>query len=134
MSMAFRERLIYLRKEYGLTQQELADRLGLAQSAIGMYETGKREPDHDTTAKIAKYFGVTTDYMLGISEKQITQEERDRSFATLKEIRDKIALGLVSDIPDERIDRIVEYLDFQIKAQEEERAKNDDLPKDENKK
>lgn len=54
-----------LRKAKGLKQSELADRLGLAPSTISMYEQGRREPDEETLKAIAKFFDVSTDYLLG---------------------------------------------------------------------
>lgn len=54
-----------LRQERNLTQLELSKMLQISASAIGMYEQGRREPDHDTLAKIADFFNVSTDYLLG---------------------------------------------------------------------
>jgi transcriptional regulator with XRE-family HTH domain len=54
-----------LRNECHLTQEELATKLGLTRSTIGMYETGKREPDFETLEKIADFFNVNMNYLLG---------------------------------------------------------------------
>lgn len=58
-------RLISLRKEAGLSQYELARRLKMGRSALGNYEQGEREPDIETMKKLATFFGVTVDYLLG---------------------------------------------------------------------
>lgn len=58
-----------LRMASGLTQQELADKLKISRSTIGMYETGAREPDYDTLEEIADFFNVDIDYLLGRSDK-----------------------------------------------------------------
>lgn len=63
--MKFSERLAQLRKEHNMTQQELAEKLGVSRGTIGMYEIGQRDPDTETLAKIAEIFGVSTDYLLG---------------------------------------------------------------------
>lgn len=63
-------RLKELRKTKDITQEELAKQLQLSPSAIGMYETGRREPDFETLQRIADYFHVSTDYILGREEKQ----------------------------------------------------------------
>lgn len=63
----FADMLSYLRKRNGLSQQELADKTGLTRSAIGMYETGKREPDFETLESIADFFNVNIDTLLGKS-------------------------------------------------------------------
>lgn len=54
----FSDTLIHLRRKAGLSQQHLADGLGLSRSAIGMYETGKREPDMETLRMFSEFFGV----------------------------------------------------------------------------
>lgn len=61
-------RIKQLREELGLKQEELANKLSISPSAIGMYETNKREPNNELTIKLANFFGVTTDYLLGKSD------------------------------------------------------------------
>lgn len=61
----FGERLSQLRKEKGLTQEELAKALNMTRSSLSLYEIGKRDPDTDTLKKIADFFNVSTDYLLG---------------------------------------------------------------------
>lgn len=63
--MEFAERLKELRTQKDLSQQELADRLGLSNSAISMYERGEREPSLGILEMIADFFGVSTNYLLG---------------------------------------------------------------------
>ena len=45
--MAFKDVLKALRKDYDLTQEQLADRMGISKSAISMYENGNRKPDYE---------------------------------------------------------------------------------------
>lgn len=54
----FGSRLRCLRKQEELTQQQLADKLGIKKSTISMYENGKREPDFETLESIAEFFNV----------------------------------------------------------------------------
>ena len=54
----FSNTLAALRKERGLSQQQLSEKTGLSRSAIGMYETGKREPDMETLKALAEFFHV----------------------------------------------------------------------------
>lgn len=63
--MVFSKRLAELRSKNKMTQQELADKIGVSRGTIGMYEIGRRDPDTDTLVKIAKIFNVTIDYILG---------------------------------------------------------------------
>ena len=54
-----------LRMKSGLTQQEMADRLNISRSSIGMYESGEREPSFELLEAIADYFNVDMNYLLG---------------------------------------------------------------------
>lgn len=54
-----------LRKQKGITQKELAQSLQLSESTIGMYERNERQPDYNTLIRIADYFNVSTDFLLG---------------------------------------------------------------------
>ncbi len=60
-----RTRITELRKEKGLSQVGLAKELGVDCSTIAKYETGDRLPDVVMLCKVADYFGVSTDYLLG---------------------------------------------------------------------
>ena len=58
------KRIRELRTGRGWTQQELAARLGISASAVGMYEQGRRQPDTQTLRRMAQVFGVTVDALL----------------------------------------------------------------------
>ena len=64
----FAEKLKSLREEKGLSQVELSAVFGVDKSTIAKYETGGREPDLETLVKFAKYFKVSTDYLLGLED------------------------------------------------------------------
>ena len=57
-------RIAALRKETGMSQAELAERLKISPSAIVMYEQGRREPSAQILVAMAEIFGVSTDYLL----------------------------------------------------------------------
>ena len=57
-------RIAMLRVEKGWSQAELARRIGVSTSAVGMYEQGRREPSLGLLVRLAQEFGVTTDYLL----------------------------------------------------------------------
>lgn len=59
------ENLKSARKKSGMTQQEVADAIGVVQSAYKNYEQGNREPKGEMLVKLADLYGVTTDYLLG---------------------------------------------------------------------
>lgn len=56
-----------LRKQSGMTQSVLSGELGISRSAVGMYESGAREPDFETLERIADFFNVNMDYLIGRS-------------------------------------------------------------------
>lgn len=58
------ERLVKLRKERKMTQEELANVLGISRSALSLYETNKRQPDFQTICRLADFFNVSVDYLL----------------------------------------------------------------------
>lgn len=64
----FAERIKKLRKEAGITQAELGKICGLSKGTVAMWEVGQREVTFDTLRKLADYFGVTADYLLGFSD------------------------------------------------------------------
>lgn len=60
----FGTKIRILRKNQGFTQAELAKKLNISTSTIGMYEQGRREPDNQTLLALAKTLKTTTDYLL----------------------------------------------------------------------
>lgn len=77
-----------LRQQKNMTQKELADAIGVGQSTIGMIESGKNKGSNDTILKLAKYFGVSIDYLLS------TEEKLDMSINTLNTINKLAKKGL----------------------------------------
>ena len=62
------EKLKEVRKQHGYTRRQLAAELGRNYATITKYENGEREPGHTYLVEIARKFGVTTDYLLGLEE------------------------------------------------------------------
>ena len=75
----FNEQLKLLRHEADLSQQDLANIIGISKSSINMYERGDREPSIETLEAIADHFNVDMDYLLGKSNHR-------NKFAWLKEL------------------------------------------------
>ena len=63
----FSIRLKLLRKQHELTQHEFAQKINVSGSAVAMWERGQREPDIDMLIKLANYFNIDINYLLGIS-------------------------------------------------------------------
>ena len=64
----FSSRLIALRKERQMTQSDLAKAIHKTRSTVSGYETEGKEPDYEMLCSLAEYFGVSTDYLLGIDD------------------------------------------------------------------
>ena len=67
----FGKRLKKLRNEKGLTQQQVADRVWVSKAVVSSYEIGTRAPSYEVLIKLAKLFGVSTDFLLGVSPKRV---------------------------------------------------------------
>lgn len=74
----------------GLTQADLASELELSRAAIAGYENSGKEPTFEVLIKIADYFGVTTDYLLGIKQKSAAVQKTDFLKAINKALGDSI--------------------------------------------
>ena len=57
--------ITYLRKQKGLSQKQASEELGISQSLLSHYEKGIRECGLDVLVKVANYYNVSTDYLLG---------------------------------------------------------------------
>lgn len=62
--MTFGKRLYQLRKEKNLSQEDLAEQLGVSRQSVSRWENGSASPDFDKTVQIAEFFGVSTDYLI----------------------------------------------------------------------
>lgn len=71
----FGSKLSDLRKQNHMTQQVLSERLCVTKATVSSYETGIRLPSYDILIRIAYIFHVSTDYLLGITEKNYLSVE-----------------------------------------------------------
>lgn len=90
---SFGENLKKLRKGRGMTQSELGSKIGLSKAVISKYETGLGYPSFDVLIRIARFFGVTTDYLLGVSGEKLmdvtglTESQADAVQRMVSELR-----------------------------------------------
>lgn len=98
------ERIKQLRKEKSLTMKQLGVAIGVAESTISLYENGKRQPDNETLSKLADFFGVSVDYLLG----------REDSLSLDKQLEgvDFALYGATKDLTDEEKEDILSYIKF----------------------
>ena len=96
--MTLGDKIRQLRKRAQMTQAELAVRLGISASAVGMYEQDRREPDSKILNKLCEVFSVSGDYVIGASEKPLSGEAVDVS-EVFDEFTSRLAMqeGLMFD-------------------------------------
>lgn len=99
-----KNRLKELRKENRLTQKELAQQLGCSRQAITWYETEKRQPRIETWQKIADFFHVPTEYLMGLTDDRVTVTISDLNLAE-QEAYVRIITMLKEDYSEKQISR-----------------------------
>ena len=72
--MHLAEKILQCRKKAGLSQEALAERIGVSRQAVSKWETGEAMPELPTVVALAKEFGVTTDWLLSDAEEIPTAE------------------------------------------------------------
>lgn len=95
VTMMFAEKLKTLRKQKGLTQTKFAKDFNIATGTIGMWETGKRQPDYNTLVKIAKYFDVSINYLL---EERAEPEELQIARSRTRELHETNSVPTIQTI------------------------------------
>lgn len=83
-------RIRELRKKKGMTMKELGRAIGVAESTISQYETGKRQPDNATLLSLAQFLGVTVDCLLGASPAKPQPTPRSQKETELLELFEKL--------------------------------------------
>lgn len=104
-----------IRKEYNISQVEFAKILNVASNTISQYETGLREPDIKTLIKIAKYFNISVDYLIGNEE---IKKDTVKSDLTEEE---KQILNYYKSIPDKYKGMAQGYLQALAEKEEQKR-------------
>jgi len=84
----FGENLKNLRKSRDLTQKDFGAKVGLSKAVVSKYENGMGYPSFDVLVRIAQYFGVTTDYLLGVARGKTVDvsELTDSQIATIHQL------------------------------------------------
>ena len=95
--MNFQKNIKNLRKNYNISQEELALRLGISRSSVANYENGQNFPNMDILLKMSKIFNCTIDYLLGRSQ-----------FKNYKEFEQALKhVGAILDFCDEKTKQII---------------------------
>ena len=114
----FAENITALRKKQNKKRQEVADDLGISRSSLEYYEKNKRKPDIEVLTKIADYYNVSADYLLGRTNAETTDKDlrficeytglSENAISTLCELHDPV--NVINLAPAE----IVPLIDFLI--------------------
>lgn len=84
--MSFKERLQYLRMEMNLSEKELADEIGITETAIRLYEKGKLDVSLDVLEKLANYFNVSTKLLLGTVFSTLSAKDALESYRIVQDM------------------------------------------------
>lgn len=148
--MVKKETIIKLRKDRGYTGQEVADAIGISYKVYQTYESGARNAGLPVVEKLADFYGVTTDYLLGreaavnplamlnISVKEINSDKFIKTYEKLPETAKQIFIDTMLKLSEAAISGNTEYLyygwtadqlhaelDRQLKAEETAKEKSE---------
>lgn len=109
----FAKRLIDLRENKNIFQKDLANILNVEQATVSQWENGKRIPDSETLIKIANYFNVTVDFLIGNDKKGITtfKEQEMKEKEVLKKLL--VNNGYMKedeDLSNEELNKIMKFI------------------------
>lgn len=107
----FGRKLKELRLERKINQSELGEIIGISPSTVGMYERDQRFPDKDILGKIADYFEVSVDYLLGRTDERNVHKEKPKLDPGIKTIAAH-RINPYEDISEEGINKINEYIEM----------------------
>ena len=105
----FSHQLKKLRTAQGLTQQQLADKIGMSRSSISMYEKGNRLPSYEAQEVFADYFNVDLDFLTGRSNRTTVVFSANGAEPKRRFLMDKIAKA--DDAKLRKIEKLMELID-----------------------
>lgn len=97
-------RLKELRSATNKTQADVASYLGISRASYSHFENDRNEPDNITLSKLADYFNVTTDYLLGRKVKQPNNSRNEKA--------DLVAAHIDDDVTESEMKQITDFIDF----------------------
>jgi transcriptional regulator with XRE-family HTH domain len=108
--MTFGERIIMLRKQLKMSQDDLAKKVGTSAPIIGRYERNEIKPSIEVAAKIADELNVTVDYLLGSSNKMVLDKK------LMKRMED------IEALPTEEKDKVYYFIDMALSHHKAKKA------------
>ena len=113
--MEFSERLKKLRKDTGLTQVDVAEKLGISQPAYASWERGIKKPTQDNLVKIAQVLNVSVDYLVG------NLEEKSDALDNIELLFRMNSKGLTEEEKETFKKELIEFMEERKKAFEKKR-------------
>jgi HTH-type transcriptional regulator, competence development regulator len=129
------DRLRKLRLDKKLTQEELGKKINVTKVSISGYENGNRTPDTETLQKLADFFNVTTDYLLGRTDNPNPPERDDKELGTLAKINQLIKeygieqMGFFDiekwkHLSEEEIEEIIKHFEWVVHKAKERKSRS----------
>ena len=113
--MEFSERLKKLRKDTGLTQVDVASKLGISQQAYASWERGVKKPTQDNLVKIAQILNVSVDYLVGNSQETLGELDNIELLFRMN------SMGLTEEEKETFKKELIEFMEERKKAFEKKR-------------
>lgn len=113
----FSKRFKLLRAKSGYTQQQMANLFNVTRACICYWESGKRVPDYVNLVELCKFFNVSSDYMLGVSDTRSTGLEDDKAEYSTDNYLD------MSKLTDEHKRELINYYKYLLNKQSDENKK-----------
>jgi HTH-type transcriptional regulator, competence development regulator len=131
----FPKRLKALRLQKKLTHQDMADFLGITRQGYSKYENGQSQPDIETINKLAEFFNVTTDYLLGRTDVLETRTEEENTLAIINQLIKEYGIEQMGffdiekwkSLSEEEIEEIIKHFEWVVhKAKEKNKSSGED--------
>lgn len=106
-----------LRKNAGLTMKQLGAVMGVSESTISLYETGKNEPDISMLKRMSEYFGVSIDTLLGCDSFANAQVSKKQPPAVGEELDPRVR-DLITRLNLENTEKMIDYAELLLTSQE----------------
>ena len=101
-------KLKQLRKEKGVNQETVAEACGVSRVTIARYENGSRKPEADVLPKLAVFYGVSTDYLMGVEEEPAKKEPAIESDQHAQ------AISMLDQMSEKDIKEIIQFMEFKL--------------------
>lgn len=100
-----------LRKSSGLTMKQFGALMGVAESTISLYETGKNEPDISMLKRMSEFFGVSIDYLLNFNNSKDSDILETKKPAAQSSELDDALVSMLMDLSPSEVQRVLDFVE-----------------------